>query len=113
MYADGEIVKRHSRYLGEATNNQAEYRGVIDALEHAREMGAKEIDLVMDSELVVKQLNREYRVKDKELAQLFVRVWNLSLGFSRFTARHVPREQNKEADKLVNEAIDRGIRAGR
>jgi ribonuclease HI len=113
MYADGEIVKRHSRYLGKATNNQAEYRGVIDALEHAREMGAKEIDLVMDSELVVKQLNREYRVKDKDLAQLFVQVWNLTLGFSRFTVRHVRREQNKEADKLVNEAIDRGIREGR
>ena len=111
MYADGKIVKRHSRYLGKATNNQAEYRAVIDALEHAREMGAKEIDLVMDSELVVKQLNREYRVKDKDLAQLFVQVWNLTLGFSKFTVRHVRREQNKEADKLVNEAIDRGIRA--
>jgi len=113
MYADGKIVKRHSRYLGKATNNQAEYRAVIDALEHAREMGAKEIELVMDSELVVKQLNREYRVKDKDLAQLFVQVWNLTLGFSKFTVRHVRREQNKEADKLVNEAIDRGIRVER
>ena len=113
MYAGGEIVKRHSRYLGKATNNQAEYRAVIDALEHAREMGAKEIDLVMDSELVVKQLNREYRVKDKDLGQLFVQVWNLTLGFSKFTVRHVRREQNKEADKMVNEAIDRGIRAER
>ena len=110
MYADGKIIKRHSRYLGKTTNNQAEYRAVIDALQHAQEMGAKEIDLVMDSELIVKQLNREYRVKDKELGQLFVQVWNLTLGFSKFTVRHVRREHNKEADKMVNEAIDRGIR---
>jgi ribonuclease HI len=105
----GRTVLEHSRYIGEATNNQAEYTAVIDALEKAREFGADEIAFLLDSELVVKQLNREYKVRDAGLAPLFLKVWNLSVGFRKVTFTHVRREMNKEADRLVNEAIDRHL----
>ena len=106
---DGNVVMEHSRYLGEKTNNQAEYLAVVDALEHATQLGADEVDLFLDSELVVKQLHGEYRVKNKGLAPLFVRVWNLSTGFKKVRYTHVRRERNKDADRLVNEAIDRHV----
>ena len=108
IWSGNELVGRHNAYIGEATNNQAEYKAVILALEEAKKIDAEELEFFLDSELVVKQINREYKVKDKDLAPLFVQVWNLSLGFKKVTFQHVPREQNKEADKLVNEAIDRG-----
>jgi ribonuclease HI len=104
----GEIIKEFSRFLGVATNNQAEYQALISGLEKAAELSAKEINCYLDSELVVKQLNREYRVKDKDLAPLFVKVWNLSLKFKKIKFHHIFREDNKEADGLVNQAIDRG-----
>jgi len=106
IWSGNELVGRHKSYIGEATNNQAEYKAVILALEEVKKLDAEELEFFLDSELVVKQLNREYKVKDKDLAPLFVQVWNLSLGFKKTTFRHVPREKNKEADKLVNEAID-------
>lgn len=102
----GEKVIELKRYIGEATNNQAEYRALILALEHALEAKVTEAECLLDSELVVKQLNREYRVKDKDLAALFVKVYNLSTKFKKITFKHIYREQNKHADKLVNEAID-------
>lgn len=96
----------YKKYIGEATNNQAEYQALILGLEKAKDAEVEEVECLLDSELVVKQLNREYRVKDKDLAVLFVKVWNLAQGFKQVTFKHVFREQNKEADKLVNEAID-------
>jgi ribonuclease HI len=107
----GRVVMEHSRFIGEATNNQAEYTAVVDALEHAKQLGADEVDFFLDSELVVRQLNRQYRVKDADLAALFVKVWNHMTGFRRTRFTHVPRERNKEADRLVNEAIDRHVGA--
>ena len=107
---DGTVVMEHSRYLGEKTNNQAEYLAVVDALEHATQLGAEEVDLFMDSELIVKQLHGEYRVKNEALAALFVRVWNLSTGIKKVRYTHVRREKNKDADRLVNEAIDRHVK---
>lgn len=103
-----EKVAELSRFLGVATNNQAEYRAVIVALEKARAMGADELEFYLDSELVVKQLNREYKVKNKDLAPLFLMIHNLSLSFRKITYTHVFREQNEEADRLANEAMDRG-----
>jgi ribonuclease HI len=100
----GEI----SEYLGVATNNQAEYRALIAALRKASELGAVELECYLDSELVVKQLNHEYKVKNKDLAPLFLTIHNLSLNFKKITYRHIPRERNKEADRLANEAMDRG-----
>lgn len=102
----GQTIETISRRLGIATNNQAEYAGVIAGLERAKELGAEEVECVLDSELVVKQLNREYKVKHKDLAPLFLRMHNLSLQFKKVTYRHVRREENKEADRLVNEALD-------
>ena len=103
----GKVLKQHSRYLGETTNNQAEWRAVVDAFQHAVLLGATEVELRADSELVIKQLRGEYRVKNKDLQPHFLRVWNLARGFHRVTYRHIPRGQNREADRLVNEAIDR------
>ena len=102
----GKIVKEYGEYIGVATNNQAEYRALISALESAKEMGATEIAVFMDSELIVKQLKGEYRVRDAGLSPLYLKVHNLRAGFRKFFVSHVPREKNKEADKLVNEAID-------
>lgn len=102
-----EVVKKYGRYLGETTNNQAEYRALISALEHAAELGAEEVECMLDSELVVKQIKHEYRVKDPDLAPLFLKVYNLSQGFKKVTFHHIPRERNKEADAMVNEALDR------
>lgn len=96
-----------SKYLGETTNNQAEYQALISALKKAKEIGGRELDVFLDSELVVKQLNREYKVKNKDLAPLFLEVYSLSLNFSKIKFTHVYREKNKEADRLANEAMDK------
>ena len=103
----GNAVAKISKYIGEATNNQAEYKALIAGLAKAKELGAREILVFLDSELAVKQLNREYRVKDKDLAPLFVQVYNISLGFKKIVFKHVSREKNKPADKLVNLALDK------
>ena len=94
------------KYIGETTNNQAEYQAVILGLEKAKEIGAEEIDVFLDSELVQQQLTGQYKVKNKELAPLFVKVWNLSQSFKKVKYIHIYRNDNKLADKLVNEAID-------
>ena len=96
-----------SYYMGVATNNQAEYTAIVLAIEKAKELGASEIDFYLDSELAVKQLNREYKVKNKELEKLFVSVYNKSQQFKKVTFTHVRREFNKEADVLANQAMDR------
>jgi ribonuclease HI len=102
------VVAEVAEFLGVTTNNQAEYRALIAALKKAASLGATEADCYLDSELVVKQLNREYRVKDKDLAPLFLEIHNLSLNFRKITYTHIPRERNKEADRLANAAMDRG-----
>ena len=94
------------KYIGETTNNQAEYQAVILGLEKAKEIGAEEIDVFLDSELVQQQLTGQYKVKNKELAPLFVKVWNLCQSFKKVKYIHIYRADNKLADKLVNQAID-------
>jgi ribonuclease HI len=106
-----KIIGKHHHYLGEATNNQAEYQGVILALTEAAKLGAEEIDFFLDSELVVSQLKGDYKVKNKDLGALFVKVWNLSQKFKKIRYFHVPREENKEADKMVNQAIDAALKS--
>ncbi|MFH1192573.1 MAG: ribonuclease HI family protein [bacterium] len=101
-----DIVAEISEYIGVATNNYAEYMALIKGLEKVKELGAEEVECFLDSELVVKQMRREYRVKDKNLAKLFTKVWNLSLWFKKITYKYIRREMNSEADKLVNAAID-------
>ncbi len=109
MNEQKKVVDQVSKYIGEATNNQAEYQALILAMQKAKELGAKELEIFLDSELLVKQINRQYRVKDKDLALLFVKVYNAVLGFNKVIFRHIRRELNLEADKLVNLAIDRGV----
>ncbi len=104
-----EVVADFSVYLGETTNNQAEYKALLKGLELALENKVEDLECFLDSELVVKQLNREYKVKNKDLALLFVKAWNLSLSFRKITFQHVYREQNKAADALANEAMDRAL----
>lgn len=103
-----KVVATISEYLGETTNNQAEYKALIAALIKAKELGAKELECNLDSELVVKQLKREYKVKNPDLAPLFLKIHNLSMDFKNISYSHIRREFNKEADKLANEAMDRG-----
>lgn len=102
----GDKVHKYKKYIGETTNNQAEYQALIMALTCAKELGVTEAECRLDSELIVKQLNREYKVKNKDLAIQFIKVWNLISNFKKITFKHVYREQNKEADYLVNQAID-------
>ena len=104
--ASGKQLEAFGEYLGETTNNQAEYRAMVAALTRAKAMGATEVAAFADSALLVKQLHREYRVKNAGLAPLFVQVWNLAQSFASCTFRHVRREQNKGADAMVNAAID-------
>jgi len=104
------VVKENvSKYIGETTNNQAEYQALIAALEVAKKLKGERVDCFLDSELIVKQLNHEYRVKDQFLAQLYMKVWNLSTNFKSISYTYIRREYNKEADKLVNVAIDKAV----
>lgn len=102
----GEVLEEISRYIGNTTNNQAEYQALVAALEACVKRGATEVNCFLDSELVVKQMNREYRVKDPGLAKLAVQIHNLVVKIGRVTFTHVYREKNKHADRLVNQAID-------
>lgn len=102
-----KTVKEISECIGETTNNQAEYKALLRALEEAKKLGSTEVDIFMDSELVIKQLKQEYKVRDKDLGQLFIKAWNLLHGFKKYTLRHVLRHKNKRADELVNEALDK------
>ncbi|MCX6785535.1 MAG: ribonuclease HI family protein [Candidatus Komeilibacteria bacterium] len=103
----GQPIAKASRYLGETTNNQAEYQGVILALEKIAAYVPEEIDFYLDSQLVVSQLSGSFKVKDLGLQSLFVRVWNLSHKFKKIRYHHIPREMNKEADRLVNLELDK------
>ena len=101
----GRLIARISQRIGWTTNNQAEYRAVIAALEEAVKLGAKQVELNSDSELVVKQIKGEYRVKKAALKPLYQRVKQLQNCLERFTINHIPRQQNREADKLADIAL--------
>lgn len=101
-----ELIGQYKKYIGKATNNQAEYQAILFGLEKAREAGAKQVECFLDSELVVNQLNMAYKIKNEALGPWFIKIWNLRQSFKKVTFTHIPREKNKEADKLVNEAID-------
>jgi ribonuclease HI len=106
MDPDGEVVEEHSEAIGPATNNVAEYRALLLGIERARALGADEVELVGDSELIVKQVRGEYRVKDAALKGLHERVRKGLERFDAWSIRHVPREANEHADQLVNETLD-------
>ena len=104
--ARGRTVKEIKCFLGMATNNVAEYRAVILALEKALELGAGSVTVYLDSELVVRQLRGEYRVREAHLKTLHRQALEILNRFSKYAIHHVPREENRRADQLANEAID-------
>ena len=102
----GETLLEQGRAIGPATNNVAEYRALLLGIELAGELGAEELELVGDSELIVKQVRGEYRVKDQGLKPLHAEVKRALEPFGSWSIRHVRREHNAEADRLVNETLD-------
>jgi ribonuclease HI len=112
---NGVVVKQLSRYLGRTTNNVAEYEGLLMGLEALLQLGRKQIVVQSDSELLVRQLNGQYRVKDEKLKVLFQRAITLLRQFDSYRIFHVGRELNKLADRLANQAIDnagKGVTTG-
>ena len=104
---DGEVLEERSAAIGRATNNVAEYRALLLGIERAAALGAKELELVGDSELIVRQVKGDYKVKDETLRELHRQVTGALESFDKWSIRHVRREENAEADRLVNEELDK------
>ncbi len=104
-----EVIETHAKFLGKTTNNQAEYKAVILGLERAVVLGATHVEVVADSELLIKQARGEYRVKNPDLQIRFAELKAFERQLPRVSYRHVRREFNKAADALANEAMDRGV----
>lgn len=107
-----QLKKEYSKFLGEMTNNEAEYQAAIFALKKIKHLigGEKaekaEIEIKMDSELIVNQLNGKYKIKEKSLVPFFIEIWNLKQDFGNVKFIHIPREENREADRMVNKELD-------
>ncbi|HTL39556.1 MAG TPA: ribonuclease HI family protein [Methylomirabilota bacterium] len=104
---DGRIIKKIGQVIGIKTNNQAEYEALILALTEAKALAAEQVECFLDSELVVKQVQGLYKVREEGLKPLASKVLSLTASFSQISFKHVPREKNQLADKLVNEALDK------
>jgi ribonuclease HI len=104
--ADGEMLEERGERIGVATNNVAEYRALLLGIELAAAQGASEVELVGDSELIVRQVKGEYKVKDATMRRLHAEVKRALQPFEKWAIRHVKREHNAEADRLVNAALD-------
>ena len=102
----GKIVAELKKYIGRMTNNVAEYYGLIAALDYAESHGIRALRVEADSELLVKQMRGQYKVKSEDLQPLFERARKMAAGFPSFRIDHVYREQNRDADRLANEAMD-------
>jgi ribonuclease HI len=103
---NGHVLAAHGKAIGRATNNVAEYSGLVAGIERAAELGVRELDVVSDSELLVKQMQGEYRVKNETLRELWEQASDLERRFGRVRYRAVRRHHNELADRLVNEALD-------
>ena len=112
------LDKKYGEYIGEKTNNEAEYEALIFGLKKIKSLIGKEkakkteVECYLDSELVVKQLNHEYKLSEKHIQDLFIKVWNLMPDFQKVSFCHIMREENKIADALVNEALDEREKQG-
>jgi ribonuclease HI len=104
---DGKVLERHSEAIGTATNNVAEYRALLLGIERAAALGASRLELIGDSELIVRQVSGDYKVKDETLRGLHRQVRGALGGFAEWSIRHVRREENADADQLVNEELDK------
>ena len=103
---EGEVLEEASERIGAATNNVAEYRALLLGLERARALGATEVEVINDSELVARQVQGAYKVKHQGLRPLYDQAMEALRGFERWSVRSVPRAQNAHADELVNAALD-------
>lgn len=103
----GKTLASYGEYLGEQTNNFAEYSALISGLKKAQELGATEVACIVDSELLVKQMNLKYKVKEPNLQKLFVQAWNAMQKFKKIKIKHTLRDGNKEADAEVNKVLDK------
>jgi len=111
-HESGAVIKSYGETMGIATNNEAEYGGLIFALKKAKHLLGKnqlkktKVVINLDSELVANQLNGKYKILEPDLQPLFIKVWNLKFDFPNLNFHYIPREKNKRADKLVNEILD-------
>ena len=103
---EGQNVANYGEYLGKQTNNYAEYMAIISGLKKAKELGADEVDCIVDSKLVCDQLNRKWKVKEPTIQKLFIKAWNEMQQFKKVTIKHILRVGNKEADAEVNKVLD-------
>ncbi len=108
---DGEVMERVHRFIGEATNNVAEYQALLLALERVLERGYTDLEVRSDSELLVRQIQGRYQVKSAGLRPLYAAARERIAAFRRFAIQHVPREENAEADRLANDGVEEGIRS--
>jgi ribonuclease HI len=106
---DGDALGERNEFIGDATNNVAEYRALLLGIQLARELGASEVEIVNDSELVARQIGGEYKVKHAGLRPLYLEAMRELRDFESWAVRPVPREHNERADELVNEALDRAL----
>lgn len=112
IFGAGKEDKEYCQFIGQATNNEAEYQAAIFALKKIRQLAGKDrlkeadVEIRMDSQLVVEQLNGRYKVEDREMQRFFMEIWNLKFDFSKLSFIHIPREQNQKADALANKAMD-------
>ena len=108
----GKVIKEYGQKIGRATNNEAEYEAVIFALQKAKLLFGKqkaknmEIEIRTDSEFISRQLNGQYKILDRKIEGLFLQTWNLKIDFGKVVFKYIPRSENREADKLVNRALD-------
>jgi ribonuclease HI len=106
------VIKKYSKNIGISTNNEAEYQAVIFALQKIKQLFGKEktgemdVEIRMDSELVSRQLSGKYKVEEERLFPLFIKIWNLKMDFGNIAFQEIPREKNREADRLLNEELD-------
>ena len=113
------LNKKYAEYIGEKTNNEAEYEALIFGLKKIKGLIGKEkakqatIECYLDSELVVKQVSHEYKLSEEHIQKLFIQIWNLMLDFKKVSFHHVLREKNKIADALVNQALDEKEKQGK
>ncbi len=105
---EGLTIGEWSEFLGVATNNQAEYKALLLVLKQAQALGVEELECRLDSELVVKQMRGEYKVKHPDLKPLYEIAVGAAANFKKIAFKHIPRALNKRADELANEAMDRG-----
>ena len=113
--SDGGLKREYCEYIGETTNNEAEYRAVIFALKKLKQLIGKndtsraKVEVHLDSELLERQVNGHYKIMDKNLQNLFLEIWNLKVDFGEVIFKHIPREDNHGADKLANAALDKEL----